>query len=378
MCSLSERNLVIVMSYLRQEQIDEFRRRGVLVVPNVLSANEINEARDGLHKTLGEYGCNVNTLHDASTQRALKKLSSTNGAGGILDIFYVDFKLKLNQHPLVYQVLTELWAATYGQYHTKDSSVEGQGSDPQDETFIHPYGEFDPQKGYMYVDRVCFRLPDSLPISTTTDRNATGTVPSSSTKPIHRSLTPHLDCCPYDMFTGRKWRPIQCFVPLTDTVNANEGGFEACPGHHIGFDEWAKQRPPSNPLPKETPGSEVRSFNGVPCVGQFTPIRPKEDVDVIERMEHIPCHAGDLVLWDVRIPHANAAHNLTSHPREVVYLGFLPDVPINRSYAADQLARYKEGKVPIDQWHKCTSLQKNTFEFSELGLKLINLQSWDS
>jgi hypothetical protein len=34
-----------------------------------------------------------------------------------------------------------------------------------------------------------------------------------------------------------------------------------------------------------------------PCVGDFTPIRPGEDRDVLERMEHIPCRAGDLVCW---------------------------------------------------------------------------------
>jgi hypothetical protein len=305
-------------------------------------------------------------LENANTQRALKKLSSTNGAGGILDIFYADFKLKLNQHPLIFQILTELWAATYGHrsYPGSEEVID------VNEHFTHPFGDFDASQGFMYIDRVCFRLPDSLPNATS---NAAS---SSSSKPLHRSLTPHLDCCPYDMFSGRKWRPIQCFVALTDTLQPNEGGFEACPSHHIGFEEWAKLRPPSDPLPKETPNGEVRSFNGVPCVGQFTPIRPKEDIDVIERFEHIPCRSGDLVLWDFRIPHANAAQNLLEHPREVIYLGFLPDVPINRQYAADQLKRYKIGQVPIDQWHKCNTLQRNSFEFSELGRKLMLLDSW--
>ena len=36
-------------------------------------------------------------------------------------------------------------------------------------------------------------------------------------------------------------------------------------------------------------------------VGDFTPIRPKEDQCILELMKHIPVRAGDLVCWDYRI-----------------------------------------------------------------------------
>ena len=36
-------------------------------------------------------------------------------------------------------------------------------------------------------------------------------------------------------------------------------------------------------------------------MGDFTPIRPLEDKEVLEMMRHIPVRAGDLVLWDYRI-----------------------------------------------------------------------------
>ena len=34
-----------------------------------------------------------------------------------------------------------------------------------------------------------------------------------------------------------------------------------------------------------------------PCVGDFTPIRPVEDRDILERFQHVPCKAGDMVCW---------------------------------------------------------------------------------
>lgn len=41
---------------LTQEQIDTFLRDGVLVVPNVLSPDEVAAARAGLHSELAKYG----------------------------------------------------------------------------------------------------------------------------------------------------------------------------------------------------------------------------------------------------------------------------------------------------------------------------------
>jgi hypothetical protein len=326
---------------LSDSQLDEFHRRGILVIPGVLSSAEVNAARKGMHATLAAKGCNVNDL--AGSTDALKRLSSTNGAGGILDIFYGDWKLKLNENEKIFNVLGQLWASTFA---------------TNDVHYQHPFGTFNTEQGFMYIDRVCFRLPDSI----------VGT----GKRPVQRSLTPHLDCCPYEMFAGHKWKPIQCFIALTDTISENEGGFEAVPGHHLVFEKWAAQRIPSSSLPHSS-----KSFNGgVPCVGQFTPIRQVEDKDVIEQFEHVPCRAGDLVLWDYRIPHANAPHNSLGTAREVVYLGFLPDVPLNREYARNQLALYLRGDVPTDQWHKCTEKQDNVYEFTELGRKLMTINQW--
>ena len=57
-------------------------------------------------------------------------------------------------------------------------------------------------------------------------------------------------------------------------------------------------------------------------MGEYTHIRPKEDVDIMKRIKHIPVKAGSAVFWDNRIPHANAYMNNSDHSRIVVYCSF--------------------------------------------------------
>jgi hypothetical protein len=200
---------------------------------------------------------------------------------------------------------------------------------------------------------------------------------------------------------------------LTPTPESELGGFEAAVGFHHDFDQWARSRPAGN-IQKTTNRSAEGSLNrDAPCVGEFTPIRPVEDKETLKRIQHIACGAGDLVLWDNRIPHSNSRENkangsveeferlwgrppnkdcVWSGAREVVYLGFLPDVPLNREYAAAQLARFKSGQPPDDQWREHisstttetlrsseqinTSTPVSVYSFSRLGRQLMAMDSW--
>ena len=159
-----------------------------------------------------------------------------------------------------------------------------------------------------------------------------------------------------------KWRPIQAFIALTDTISKSQGGFECAKGFHKDFAAWSQSRPASTAKGITSPP---------PCVGDFTPIRSVEDKDVMERFEHVACRAGDLVLWDYRIPHANALKNESESPREVVYIGVLPRVSINESYCREQLRMFEEGRVPTDQWHEHTGLQPCSYTFSSLGKEMM-------
>lgn len=278
--------------------VTEFLTTGVAVIPAVLSAEEVLQARQAFHSFLLMEGVDTSRLEE--TAGALRGLSSTAGSGGVLDVFYESWQLALAENPRVFASLSQLWAASFA----RDNC----------DAYRHPYGSFNPCKGYLYLDRLCFRVPDHVSAmhSLTVGKKQ---------RPLQRSLTPHLDCCPHDLYasSNRKWRPVQAFLALTDTLEKDQvrfeskitsigdnnsiihfislfmkGGFEACLGMHLEFDEWVRRR---------AAGSS--SGSSPPCVGQFTPIRPVEDADVMSRMQHVPCRAGDLVCWDFRTPHAN-------------------------------------------------------------------------
>jgi hypothetical protein len=328
----------LTQQVLTEDQIQEFVQHGVLVVSDILTTQEVNDAMLGLEQTLIRHGVDTNDLE--GTGRGLAQLSSTNGSGGVLDLFYDDWKMAIASHPRLFRATTQLWEAAYCHKGEQRNEI------PRDDMFKwHPYGPFDPNRGFMYVDRVGFRLPtvlaEKLGNSETTKKS----------KPLQRSLTPHLDCCPDTFFSEdkAKWRPIQCFVSLTTNLDQNTGGFEAAPGFHRDFEEWAASRPPS---------IISKKFNGVlrgtavpaPCLGEYTHIRPREDASIMTRMKHIPVTAGSAVFWDNRIPHGNSYRNDSDLARAVVYCSFLPDVAVNRPFVDRQLHNFLRLKNPSDQW----------------------------
>ena len=313
-------------------------------------------------------------------------------------MFYADWKFELAQNPKLFAVLSQLWGATYA------GSNHG-GNDDDAGLFKHPHGEFNPQEGYFYLDRVGYRVPEEI-----SQLHSTGS--RSKPKPLQRSLTPHLDCCAKDLYGNmqnieeklRRWRPIQAFVALTPNHEANTGGFEAVPGFHREFEQHfggggsGAGQASEGERRKELADPEIQRI----CIGEFSPLVPKFDQTVLERFEHIGYGAGSLVCWDWRTPHANAQQNTgraslpfspSFHvnercfrllpgktPREVVYTGFLPSVAVNKRFAEGQLASYRQGMLPNHVWHHhkySDGPQEGlTFQFSELGRKLMSIEPW--
>mmetsp|Transcript_7698 Transcript_7698/g.11341 ORF Transcript_7698/g.11341 Transcript_7698/m.11341 type:complete len:369 (-) Transcript_7698:422-1528(-) len=357
---------------LTDEQIQSFRQNGYLVVNDVLSEEELDRARQGMHATLLKYGVDHDNLQE--TGHNLKSLSSTNGAGGILDVFYPAWKMELCENPKMLAIISQLWECF-------------QVASDDDCSFLnHPFGPFDTNRAFSYIDRICYRIPSEISVQIGRSLSAAAAAiticspnksKNSKSWPLQRSLTPHLDCCPKTILEQSrdvsKWRPLQSFISLTDNLQQNTGGFECAPGFHREFDEWARRRKPS----KGKGGVEIAP----PCVGEFTPIRPVEDGDVLRRTQHIACRAGSFVIWDNRLPHANARLNEGDVPRECVYVSFLPDVDVNRAYVQNQLEKYRHRRVCTDQW---VERDENTIEdeldeytFSVLGRKLMGIESWD-
>jgi hypothetical protein len=328
---------------LTEEQIQAFLEEGVLVVENFLSAEEVRVAMIGVSEALAKHGIQTDRLEE--TGHLLQSLSSTNGSGGVIDLFYEPFKIDVATNESLFRITSQLWEASIAH---KGVALQDL---PDSERFKwHPFGRFDPKIGYAYIDRLCYRLPSQL--AERLGSKASGRTDSTSKRcSIQRSLTPHLDCCPDDRFRGKKWRPIQCFVSLTENVDQGTGGFEAARGFHRTFEEWAKNRPPSI-ISRSVRGHRQTVLVPAPCSGEYTHIRPREDRDVMQRIEHIPVPKGAAVFWDNRIPHSNAYRNDGNEnlPRCVLYTSFLPDVEINRQYVKEQLVNMKMGKQPMDMW----------------------------
>ncbi|KAF1783059.1 Rossmann-like alpha/beta/alpha sandwich fold [Phytophthora cactorum] len=351
----------VIERYLTDEQIQQFMEKGILVVPNVLTPEEVAEARRGLHGELAKYGVvrfsvNVDTDDHENLEETgdnLKKLSSTGGAGGILDLFYPSWRLKVAEHEKVFAAMTDLWEATYAHNHPD---------------FQHPFGDFDGKRGYMYINRVCYRVPDAI----------SKKFAKKKSRPLQRSLTPHWDCCPTKMFDSGKdtprWRPIQCITVLTSNTEPNTGGFECVPGFHKEFIDYVAKNQPKAiteaPLTAPLRRPQV-------CLGDFSPLRMQEDRAIIDRYQHIGCEAGSVIFFDWRLPHANSYKHIGTIPREVIYTGFIPDTPMNRSYAQEQLRRYKSRLLPADHWQKDdvdarVAEDFSAHHFSALGSALLH------
>ena len=362
-----------IRSLLSPTQIEEFVEKGVLVVDNVLSEKEIEEAKNGFRRSLQERGVDSFDEENLDAARAFEKLSSTNGSGGVLDIFYDDWKLKgIATSEKLFSMTVQLWKAMYQHGGADKESL------PSDQRFLwHPYGDIDFDKGYVYIDRCGYRIPSSLAQSWGDLLHPD--VKKKKMRLIQRSLTPHLDCCPENFYLTEnksKWRPIQCFVSLTDNLHPNTGGFEAAPGFHHEFDEWANER-------QQT--STSQQFTSL-CVGEYTHIRPQEDAQVMKQIRHIPVKAGSVVFWDNRIPHANSYRNDSDLARLVVYCSFLPDIEVNRKYVNNQLLAWNMRKPIRDQWNHLEEKRveesydhlasTNENDFTDLGKRLMGIEQW--
>ncbi len=320
----AERTSAPPLRALTAEQVERFKVDGFLVVPDVLDASGLAAARRGLEASLARYGVDAS---DPATFRGLRRLSSTNGAGGVLDLFYERWKLELSLETVKFaDAYRDLLAATYA---------------TGDPLWSHPYGDdWDPSELWAHVDRIGYRIPEAGEAGET---GADGEKKAGKKKRIQRSLTPHLDCCPDALHAGGgkafpRWRPIQCLLALDAAERADEGGFECAPGFHAAFADYYADR-------------RARASKGLPCVGDYVALSPGDDAAAMRRVAHVPVPAGAALFWDQRVPHGNARSNRKAEPRAVVYGGFLPrGVPINDAYAAEQRRRLRVGAPQPDFW----------------------------
>ena len=146
---------------------------------------------------------------------------------------------------------------------------------------------------------------------------------------------------------------VQGVLYLADT-SEDQGGFQCVPGMHLGIEEWAKTQPADrNPRVPDLTGRTVKA---------------------------IPGKAGDLLIWDSRLPHGNG-HNRSDGIRFAQYISMRPareDDEEYREYRIDCWRRRlppRGDPFPGDPRETEQRLGK-TAELTPLGRKLLGLDRW--
>lgn len=252
-----------------------FERDGFIVVPDVLTADEVAEARTGLHDSIEK-----NTGHavqDYVSDPGL--LHGGRGNNPAADILSPRWKMRIHMHPRVVQTYTELFVQTFGAVRGIYSSAI-------------PFLPTSTPPAIPLIDRVACRFPGEEGLGLHVDK------PSD---------TPDR--------TRLYWRPIQSLVCLTDHWSANDGGLQVVRGAHATLDDYlGAEQPPSDGAIKLTGKRHER---------------------LRSQLETVMAPAGSMILWDARLPHATTPSLKEGVTREVVYTGFLPNVGVNRRYSAE-------------------------------------------
>eukprot|EP00475_Leptophrys_vorax_P007860 TRINITY_DN1499_c0_g1_i1.p1 TRINITY_DN1499_c0_g1~~TRINITY_DN1499_c0_g1_i1.p1 ORF type:complete len:324 (+),score=81.38 TRINITY_DN1499_c0_g1_i1:124-1095(+) len=311
-----------VLRVLSPEQVKSFKKDGVVVIPNLLSRDELDEIHRDFDASFEEnFGFDPRSVHST-----IDNLTSKEASAAIMHLYWSKAQLKAMQHPRIVDAVTDLLSQTYG------AADEGD--------FPHPYGEFDARSVFWYADRVNYRLPDEMY--------------SLSTIPKRKYATgPHID-----FLYKTKWRPIQAFLALTPNTCPSTGGFMAVKGFHKRFHSYFPDI--------ESEGIKIR----------FT----EEDSEIMKAFEDIFYDEGCMVFWDCRIPHMTAPQHTGQNFRKVIYTGYLPDIALNRDFVKRQLECFETNVPPPDfngpSVRKagsgcCMKPHDDEFTLSEIGLRLL-------
>jgi ectoine hydroxylase-related dioxygenase (phytanoyl-CoA dioxygenase family) len=309
-----------------KDNIDEFINDGVTVFEDVFSDDEIDAIREQFHDQLRS----IDIDHEKILSGETKPSPDVRIKAKPSRIFYNKWKIDAHTNPKVYRCIKALMNRTFS-----------TGVCPG---FEHPMGES--TDILAYIDRICYRTPDHI--------RAEG------------GLGLHLDRNPIDPYllesNGLKmWRPIQAFIALTDQYGSESGGLRVVRGFHNEIDEYFSN-------------GHTEDVNDKGC---FFRLNSKSHAKLEKRCQPVNVRRGSIVCWDNRLPHATA-QKFTSHDtREVIYIGYLPNVKLNIKYIKDQLNHINQNIAPpayyddptehVDRnWNDCelTPLQKQLLGFN--------------
>jgi len=223
---------------------------------------------------------------------AMDKIGGVRAKSLASTVFYPKWKLDAITHPKIIDFFDRLMKATFG-----PSNRPG---------YEHPFGSSEDL--LLFLDGATYRLPDHL--------QAEG------------GLSLHLDRNPFDPFLLRecvqkkltKFRPVQCWLGLTDHYGGMAGGLRVVRGFHKEHDAYFGK----SPLVLDSTG------------GEFYRLNPNSHAKLWSRAEPVDVPAGSMVLWDNRLPHSTSDQLVSDDTREVLYFSYLPACPINLEYTRQQ------------------------------------------
>ena len=151
-------------------------------------------------------------------------------------------------------------------------------------------------------------------------------------------------------------RDVQGVLSLVDAT-PEQGGFQCVPGFHRRIDAWIATQPADrDPFRPDTTGMQV---------------------------ERIPMRAGDLLIWDSRLPHGTAP-NLSDRPRVAQYISMFPADEGNAAHLERRLTAWRTRTTPHDPQgfpfpgdpRRIEELHGRTADLTPLGRKLLGLDRW--
>ena len=319
--------------------VERFKLDGYVVVPAVLSADEVQMCRAGLHADLAALGIEHGDFSDSSRDRLLDLQCHSSGA---LPFYYSPWRLKHCACNLkLWAAVEQIWAATY---------VAGAAG------FECPH-RWPAGSAVAYLDAVGYRLP-------TIHAGPSERLGLGGLKWTQRALGAHIDISPSNPWGAQsspharkllggqsRWRPMQGFVSLTDS----RGGVVLCAGFHNRFDEYFGHGRASN---ASAGTADVRADIDPEHTRLFNPLGGKQHRPIHRAMRPVEYSAGDAVLWDMRLPHGVTPEHSGHDTREVVYTSFLPPNEPNRRYAAAQYSALCCGRFPPDQQFGTSRIQR--------------------
>jgi hypothetical protein len=190
---------------------------------------------------------------------------------------------------------------------------------------------------------------------------------------LQRGTGYHVDIDPLAPFgkPGRtQWRPFQGLVALSDQ-HVGDASLEVVPGFHRACQSWylLASSCPARPVGEWGFAVKVDRGEDRPIVERFQvatripdgwspsalppaalPERREDAIAWLDRCRRElavgrprPLRAGDYVLWDPRMAHANGAANTSSVARRCMYLAYVPAVAEHRPLLARILQHRRQG-----------------------------------